>query len=103
MEYIAYADNGNGRQNVMVQVPNSFDVAKSCVVTAKSRRGGGFRAECTAKIDRRMCCNLHTIASRCRQLHLPMQQYADNSRLIVAGFEAAAVISDTGSSSQVIC
>ncbi|NUN62298.1 MAG: D-(-)-3-hydroxybutyrate oligomer hydrolase, partial [Burkholderiaceae bacterium] len=35
-EYIAFADDGSGRQNVtlMVQVPASFNPAKPCVITA---------------------------------------------------------------------
>src|SRR5436190_5741330 len=34
-EYIAYADDGSGKQNVtmMVQVPKSFDPANPCIVT----------------------------------------------------------------------
>jgi len=42
-EYIAYADDGTGRQNVtlMVQVPNSFDAAKPCIITATSSGSRG--------------------------------------------------------------
>ena len=37
-EYLAYADEGNGRQNVtmMVQVPNHFDPDNPCIVAAPS-------------------------------------------------------------------
>lgn len=42
-EYIAYADDGTGRQNVtlMVQVPATFDVNRSCIVTATSSGSRG--------------------------------------------------------------
>lgn len=43
-EYIAYSDDGSGRQNVtmMVQVPASFDKAKPCIVTATSSGSRGI-------------------------------------------------------------
>ena len=42
-EYIAFADDGSGRQNVtlMVQVPATFDPAKRCIVTATSSGSRG--------------------------------------------------------------
>lgn len=42
-EYIAFADDGSGRQNVtlMVQVPASFDPKKPCVITATSSGSRG--------------------------------------------------------------
>jgi hydroxybutyrate-dimer hydrolase len=42
-EYIAFASNGPGRKNVtmMVQVPDSFDPAKSCIVAAPSSGSRG--------------------------------------------------------------
>lgn len=42
-EYLAYADNGGGRQNVtlMVQVPTQFDPAHPCIVTATSSGSRG--------------------------------------------------------------
>ncbi len=42
-EYIAYADDGSGTQNVtlMVQVPDSFDPAAPCIVTATSSGSRG--------------------------------------------------------------
>jgi hydroxybutyrate-dimer hydrolase len=42
-EYLAYADDGSGRENVtlMVQVPVTFDPAKACVVTATSSGSRG--------------------------------------------------------------
>ena len=42
-EYIAYADDGGGRQNVtlMVQIPASFDKDKPCIVTATSSGSRG--------------------------------------------------------------
>jgi hydroxybutyrate-dimer hydrolase len=42
-EYLAYADDGSGRQNVttMVQVPVSFDPANACIVTAVSSGSRG--------------------------------------------------------------
>lgn len=42
-EYLAYADDGTGRQNVttMVQVPQSFDPANACIVTAVSSGSRG--------------------------------------------------------------
>jgi hydroxybutyrate-dimer hydrolase len=42
-EYIAVADDGTGRQNVvlMVQVPSSFDVKNPCIVTATSSGSRG--------------------------------------------------------------
>jgi hydroxybutyrate-dimer hydrolase len=42
-EYIAYADDGTGRKNatLMVQVPDSFDPEKPCVVTATSSGSRG--------------------------------------------------------------
>lgn len=42
-EYIATADDGTGQQNVtlMVQVPNSFDAKKPCIVTATSSGSRG--------------------------------------------------------------
>jgi len=42
-EYLAYADDGSGRQNVttMVQVPSSFDPANACIVTAVSSGSRG--------------------------------------------------------------
>jgi hydroxybutyrate-dimer hydrolase len=42
-EYIAYADNGSGRENVtlMVQVPTSFDPARACIVTGTSSGSRG--------------------------------------------------------------
>ena len=42
-EYIAYADDGSGRQNVtvMVQVPASFDVDKPCIITGASSGSRG--------------------------------------------------------------
>lgn len=43
-EYIAYADDGSGRQNVvlMVQVPETFDQNKPCIVTATSSGSRGI-------------------------------------------------------------
>jgi hydroxybutyrate-dimer hydrolase len=42
-EYIAYADDGSGKQNVtmLVQVPASFDVANPCIVTGASSGSRG--------------------------------------------------------------
>jgi hydroxybutyrate-dimer hydrolase len=42
-EYLAYADDGSGRQNVtlMVQVPDTFDPANACIVTATSSGSRG--------------------------------------------------------------
>ena len=42
-EYLAYADNGSGRQNVtlMVQVPAHFDPSNPCIVTATSSGSRG--------------------------------------------------------------
>lgn len=42
-EYLAYADDGSGQQNVtlMVQVPASFDPAQPCIVTATSSGSRG--------------------------------------------------------------
>ena len=42
-EYIAYSDDGTGRQNItmMVQVPDSFNPASACVVTATSSGSRG--------------------------------------------------------------
>lgn len=42
-EYLAYADDGSGRRNVtlMVQVPDSFDPAKACIVTGTSSGSRG--------------------------------------------------------------
>ena len=42
-EYLAYADNGRGKQNVtlMVQVPARFDPANPCIVTATSSGSRG--------------------------------------------------------------
>jgi len=42
-EYLAYADNGSGLQNVslLVQVPASFDPANPCIVTATSSGSRG--------------------------------------------------------------
>lgn len=43
-EYIAYADHGNGAQNVtmMVQVPDTFNPSKPCIVTATSSGSRGI-------------------------------------------------------------
>jgi hydroxybutyrate-dimer hydrolase len=43
-EYIAYADDGTGRQNVtlMVQVPNGFDPVNPCIVTGTSSGSRGI-------------------------------------------------------------
>ena len=43
-EYIAYADDGSGRQNVvvMVQIPDSFDMSNACVITATSSGSRGI-------------------------------------------------------------
>ena len=43
-EYLAYADNGSGRKNVtlMVQVPDAFDPASPCIVTAPSSGSRGI-------------------------------------------------------------
>jgi len=48
-EYIAYADDGTGRQNVtlMVQVPDSFDPARPCIITATSSGSRGVYAAIT--------------------------------------------------------
>jgi len=42
-EYIAYSDDGTGQQNVtlMVQVPNTFDAANPCIITATSSGSRG--------------------------------------------------------------
>ncbi|MFO1306368.1 MAG: D-(-)-3-hydroxybutyrate oligomer hydrolase [Burkholderiales bacterium] len=42
-EYLAYADDGSGKQNVtmMVQIPASFDASKACIVTATSSGSRG--------------------------------------------------------------
>lgn len=42
-EYIAYADDGTGKQNVtmMVQIPASFNASKACMVTATSSGSRG--------------------------------------------------------------
>ncbi|MET0319534.1 MAG: 3-hydroxybutyrate oligomer hydrolase family protein [Duganella sp.] len=50
-EYIAYADDGSGKQNVtvMVQVPDSFDVNNPCIITgASSGSRGVYGAIATA-------------------------------------------------------
>jgi hydroxybutyrate-dimer hydrolase len=43
-EYIAYADAGNGQQNVtmMVQVPANFDPANACIITGTSSGSRGI-------------------------------------------------------------
>jgi len=43
VEYVAYADDGSGRQNVtlLVQVPASFDKARPCIVTAAASGSRG--------------------------------------------------------------
>ena len=43
-EYIAYADDGTGAQNVtlMVQIPDTFNPAKPCIVTATSSGSRGI-------------------------------------------------------------
>ncbi|MCP4112789.1 MAG: D-(-)-3-hydroxybutyrate oligomer hydrolase [Desulfobacteraceae bacterium] len=43
-EYIAYSDDGTGRQNVtmMVQVPDSFDPNNPCIITAPSSGSRGI-------------------------------------------------------------
>jgi hydroxybutyrate-dimer hydrolase len=43
-EYIAYADDGSGAQNVtlMVQIPDGFNSAKPCIVTATSSGSRGI-------------------------------------------------------------
>lgn len=42
-EYLAYADDGTGKLNVtmMVQIPTSFNAAKTCIVTATSSGSRG--------------------------------------------------------------
>ncbi|BDR07898.1 D-(-)-3-hydroxybutyrate oligomer hydrolase [Comamonas thiooxydans] len=42
-EYIAFSDDGTGRQNVtlMVQVPDSFDPRKACIITATASGSRG--------------------------------------------------------------
>jgi len=50
-EYIAYADDGRGKQNVtvMVQIPDSFDVSNPCIITgASSGSRGVYGAIATA-------------------------------------------------------
>lgn len=44
IEYLAYADNGSGQQNVtlMIQVPMHFDPANPCIVTATSSGSRGI-------------------------------------------------------------
>jgi hydroxybutyrate-dimer hydrolase len=44
-EYITYADDGTGRKNVtlMVQIPDSFDSKKACIVTATSSGSRGVK------------------------------------------------------------
>ncbi|NJL06775.1 MAG: D-(-)-3-hydroxybutyrate oligomer hydrolase [Chloroflexaceae bacterium] len=43
-EYLAFADDGPGAKNVtlMVQIPNSFDPAKPCIITAPSSGSRGI-------------------------------------------------------------
>ncbi len=43
-EYLAYADDGSGRQNVtlMVQIPATFDAANACIVTGTSSGSRGI-------------------------------------------------------------
>lgn len=43
-EYIAYSDDGSGRKNVtlMVQVPDTFNVSRPCIVTATSSGSRGI-------------------------------------------------------------
>jgi hydroxybutyrate-dimer hydrolase len=43
-EYLAYADDGSGSKNVtlMVQVPDTFDLAKACIITATSSGSRGI-------------------------------------------------------------
>ncbi len=43
-EYLVYADSGSGRKNVtlMVQIPDSFDPAAACIVTAPSSGSRGI-------------------------------------------------------------
>jgi hydroxybutyrate-dimer hydrolase len=43
-EFIAYADDGSGAQNVtlMVQIPDTFNAAKPCIVTAASSGSRGI-------------------------------------------------------------
>src|SRR5207244_1590968 len=42
-EYLAYADDGSGNENVtmMAQIPSSFDAANPCIVTATSSGSRG--------------------------------------------------------------
>lgn len=42
-EYLAYADDGKGQQNVtlMVQVPDTFDASRPCIITATSSGSRG--------------------------------------------------------------
>lgn len=44
VEYVAFSDDGSGRQNVtlMVQVPASFDTKRPCIVTATSSGSRGI-------------------------------------------------------------
>lgn len=43
VEYLSYSDNGTGNQNVamLVQIPNTFDSAKPCMITATSSGSRG--------------------------------------------------------------
>lgn len=43
VEYLAYSDDGTGRQNVtmMVQIPSTFDPARACLITATSSGSRG--------------------------------------------------------------
>ena len=43
-EYVAYADDGSGRKNVtlMVQVPDTFDPSRACIVTGTSSGSRGI-------------------------------------------------------------
>jgi len=43
-EHLAYADDGSGRQNVtlMVQIPDSFDPSRACIVTGTSSGSRGI-------------------------------------------------------------
>lgn len=97
-EYLAYADDGSGKQNVtlMVQVPASFDPASPCIVTATSSGSRGIYGAISAAGEwglKRGCAVAYTDKGSGNGAH----ELASNLVTLIDGTLATATAAGTAS------
>jgi hydroxybutyrate-dimer hydrolase len=107
-EYIAWSDDGSGRQNVtlMVQVPDSFDVARPCIVTATSSGSRGVYGAIATAGEwglKRGCAVAYTDKGTGNGLHDPgsdlvMKRDGTTATAAAAGLESIFRLPDSSTS-----